>query len=65
MIEPTRIGAQEAYKRIKEGKAIFVCGYEDESRYKDLRLEMSMSFSEFLKKLPALSKDQEIIFYCA
>jgi hypothetical protein len=65
MMEPTRMSAQEAYKRIKEGKAIFVCGYEDESKYKDFRLEMSMSFSEFLKKLPAFSKDQEIIFYCA
>ena len=64
-MDPIRISPQEAYKKAKEGEAIFVCGYEDDAKFKTLRLEMAISFSEFLKKLPSLSKDQEIIFYCA
>ena len=65
MAEPIRISSQEAYKKVKAGSALLVCGYEDETKYKAFRLEMAISVSEFLKKLPTLSKDQEIIFYCA
>jgi hypothetical protein len=65
MVEPIRISSQEAYKKVKAGEAILVCGYEDETKFKAFRLEMAISFSGFLKKLATLSKDQEIIFYCA
>jgi len=64
-VAPIRISSQDTYKKVKSGEAIFVCGYEDEAKFKAFRLEMAISFSEFLKTLPALSKDQEIIFYCA
>jgi hypothetical protein len=60
-----RITPQDAYEKVKAGEAILVCGYEDEDRFKALRLEMAISFDEFQKMLPALSKDREIIFYCA
>jgi hypothetical protein len=60
-----RITPQDAYEKVKAGQAILVCGYEDEERFKALRLEMAISFDEFQKMLPALSGDREIIFYCA
>ena len=60
-----RISVQEAYGKIKDGRALLVCGYEDDAKYQAVRLEMSMPFSGFLKKLPTLPRDQEIIFYCA
>ena len=30
-----------------------------------MRLDMAISLGEFQKRLPELSKEQEIIFYCA
>ena len=64
MSEPERITAEEVYGKLKSGKALLVCAYEDEERFKKLRLEGAISFSAFKSKLPSLSKDQEIIFYC-
>jgi hypothetical protein len=60
-----RITPQDAYEKVKTGQAILVCGYEDKEHFSALRLEMAISFDEFQKMLPALSKDREIIFYCA
>jgi hypothetical protein len=60
-----RITPQDAYEKVKAREAILVCGYEDEERFKALRLEMAISFDEFQKMLPTLPMDREIIFYCA
>ena len=65
MVEPVRISSQDTYKKVKAGEAIFVCGYEDDAKFKTFRLEMAISLSEFINKLATLSKDQEIVFYCA
>ena len=65
MVEPVRISPQDTYKKVKAGEAIFVCGYEDDAKFKTFRLEMAISLSEFVNKLATLSKDQEIVFYCA
>jgi len=61
----TRIDVQDAFRKITAGEAILVCAYEEDEKYPDYRLEKSLSFSEFLKKLPEFKEDQEIIFYCA
>ena len=45
------------------GKALLVCAYEDEAKFKMLQLEGAISLSEFKSKLPSLAKDQEIVFY--
>jgi hypothetical protein len=50
---------------VKSGKALLVCGYDDDAKFKALRLEGALSLKEFETRLPKLSKDQEIIFYCA
>ena len=64
MSEPERVTAEEVYGKSKSGKALLVCAYEDEERFKKLQLEGAISFNAFKLKLPSLSKDQEIIFYC-
>ncbi len=64
MLEPKRVAAEEAYDKLKSGKALLVCAYEDEEKFKKLQLEGAISFSAFKSKLPSLSKDQEIVFYC-
>jgi hypothetical protein len=63
MTEPIRVSPEEVYTKVKSGKTILVCAYEDEARFKQLQLEGAISFNEFISKIPSLSKDQEIVFY--
>ena len=65
MAEAKRMPVEEAYRKLKSGKALLVCGYDDDAKFKALRLEGALSLKEFETRLPKLSKDQEIIFYCA
>ena len=60
---PKRVTAEEVYDKLKSGKALLVCAYEDEMKFKAMRLEGAISLNEFKSKLPSLSKDQEIVFY--
>jgi len=63
MGEPGRITPEEAYEKQKSGKALLVCAYEDEAKFKTIHLQGAMSFNEFKSKLSSLAKDQEIVFY--
>jgi hypothetical protein len=66
MEEQIRISPKDAKKKIASGTAKFVCAYEDEEKCNNLGLEGSISFTKFKAELkPTLSKDAEIIFYCA
>jgi hypothetical protein len=63
MSEPERITAEEVYNKLKSGKALLVCAYDDEEKFKKLRLEGAISLNEFKSRLPSLARDQEIVFY--
>jgi hypothetical protein len=65
MAEPKRVAPEEIYQRLKSGAVLLVCAYEDNAKFKRMQLEGAISFNEFKSKLPSLSKDQEIVFYCA
>ena len=64
MPEPERIVPQVAYKKAKLGTALLVCAYEDDALCKNMHLQGGILLSEFIARLPALHKEQEIIFYC-
>ena len=64
-MEPERVTPEEVYQKLKASKALLVCAYEDELKFKMMRLQGAISFNEFKSKLPSMSRDQEIIFYCA
>ncbi len=65
MTEPVRIPPEEAREKILSKGALFVCAYDDEEKFRKMHLEGAMSFSEFKGLAGSLSKDREIIFYCA
>ena len=65
MAEPIRIGPDEARRRMKSDMALLVCAYDDEEKFRSMHLEGAISLRELESKLPSLSKEQEIIFYCA
>jgi hypothetical protein len=58
-----RIAPEEVYQKLEAGKALLVCAYEDESKFRKMRLQGAISFNEFKFKIPSLPKDQEIVFY--
>jgi hypothetical protein len=60
-----RISPEETYKKVQAGKALLVCAYDNEERFRSLQLAGAISFPQFKAKLPALPKDQEIVLYCA
>ena len=65
MAEPERISPEEVYKKLKTGTALLVCAYDDDDKFRTMHLEGAISLGAFKSKLPSLSKDQEIVFYCA
>jgi rhodanese-related sulfurtransferase len=65
MAEAKRVSPEEVHQKLKAGKALLVCAYEDESKFTKVHLQGAISLSEFKSKLSSLSKDQEIVFYCA
>ena len=65
MAEPERIGPEEVNKKLKTGSVLLVCAYDDEEKFRMFHIEGALSFSQFKSQLPSLSKEQEIVFYCA
>jgi rhodanese-related sulfurtransferase len=65
MVEPERVTAEEIHQRLKSEAALLVCAYEDDAKFKKLRLQGAISLNEFKSRLSSLTKDQEIVFYCA
>jgi len=65
MIKAERINVEDAYRKVQAKEALLVCGYNDQEKFKTMRLEGAISYGEFESRLPEISRDQEIIFYCA
>ena len=65
MTEPVRISVEDARQKVTSGSALLVCAYDDDEKFKNNHLDGAISLSEFKDKLPSLSTQQEIIFYCA
>jgi hypothetical protein len=63
MGEAQRITPEEIHEKVKSGKTLLVCAYEDEAKFKKMQLEGAISLSEFISQLPELANDQEIVFY--
>jgi rhodanese-related sulfurtransferase len=63
--EAPRIKVEEARQKILSGKSLLVCAYDDDARFNRLRLDGAVPLKEFQANVGELSKDKEIIFYCA
>jgi hypothetical protein len=61
-----RINPQEAYKHMQaDSNTLLVCAYDSEEKFQQNHLEGAISLDEFISQADTLSKEQEIIFYCA
>ena len=64
-MEPARVNPVDIYPNVKSGKTLLVCGYDDDQKFKMMRLEGSISLSDFRSRLSALPKNQDVVFYCS
>jgi hypothetical protein len=48
---------------LQSGKALLVCAYESDAKFRDTALEGAISFSEFEKRKASLPRDTELFFY--
>ncbi|NUO09493.1 MAG: ArsR family transcriptional regulator [Candidatus Brocadia sp.] len=64
MAEPVRVTPKDIFEKVKSGTTLLVCAYEDDARFRQMKLQGGISLNEFKSRLPSLSKDQEIVFYC-
>ena len=64
-MEITRVSPEQARKIVFEGNGILACAYESEEKFQQNRLEGAISFQELNGRLSSLSKQQDIILYCA
>jgi hypothetical protein len=61
-----RINPQEAYEHMQaDSNTLLVCAYDSEEKFQQNHLEGAISLDEFISQADTLSKEQEIIFYCA
>jgi hypothetical protein len=60
-----RITVEEARQKILTGESLFVCAYDGDTRFNQLRLDGAVSLKEFQSHLAELPRYKEIIFYCA
>ena len=65
MAEVIRMSPEDVRQKVTSGSAFLVCAYDDDEKFRRLHLEDALSFAEFKSKLPTLTKEQEIVFYCA
>jgi rhodanese-related sulfurtransferase len=55
---------REAQERLGTG-ALLVCAYDDDGKFEKNRLEGAMSLRTLREREESMSKDKELIFYCA
>jgi len=60
-----RVKPEDVKPKLESGGALLVCAYEADEKFRIVALEGAISFNDFQTRLPALSKAQEVTFYCA
>jgi hypothetical protein len=60
-----RLEADEVNRQVQAGEALLVCAYDSDEKFQRNRLAGAIPFSAFEQRLPSLSKDQPIVFYCS
>jgi hypothetical protein len=63
MAAPKRISAEEVRSNLQAGKALLVCAYESDIKFRDTALDGAISFSEFERRKASLPRDVELVFY--
>lgn len=60
-----KIDVKQARHEIEESDALLVCAYDSQDKFESNHLEGAMSLDALKSHEDSLSKDRELIFYCA
>lgn len=63
--QANRVPVSYVRDRQNAGGVQLVCAYDDEEKCRSLRLPGSITLRELNDRLPSLSQDRELVFYCA
>ena len=63
MFGPRRMSPEEVRGKLQAGKALLVCAYESDVKFRQTALEGAISFSEFEKRKASLPRETELVFY--
>ena len=63
MSEIERVSPEEVRAKMQAGNAMLVCAYDDDGKYRKMRLDGSIALSEFKAGISGIPKDKEIIFF--
>jgi len=63
MFGPRRMSPEEARGKLQAGKALLVCAYESDVKFRQTALEGAISFSELEKRKASLPHETELVFY--
>jgi hypothetical protein len=66
MADVPRVEPSEVMKKQGSGRKMWmVCAYDDEAKCTQLRIDSALTMSQFTAQVPSLSREEEIVFYCA
>ena len=60
-----RVRVDEARREVEAGRALLVCGYDDDAKCRKFRLENSVSLHDLQRRVESVPRNQTLIFYCA
>ena len=63
MNDIARVSPQEAREKVQSGKALLVCAYDNDDKYRQMHLDGSITLSKFKSGIADIEKGREIIFY--
>ena len=63
MSAPKRLSPEEVRQSLQAGKALLVCAYESDVKFRQTALEGAIAFSEFERRKASLPRDTMLVFY--
>lgn len=61
----TKIDATQARHDVEVSDALLVCAYDDQEKFENNRLAGAIALDDLRDQEDSLSKERELIFYCA
>ena len=65
MTRAIRISGHDARRAVAENDALLICAYDDREKCGKLGVHGSLAFPDFQQELGGISRDRELIFFCA
>lgn len=64
-MKATKIEVTQARRDVLESDALLVCAYDSGEKFEANHLAGAISLEEFIRQEATISKQRELIFYCA